>query len=583
MFNVLNLVDGEIYLNNKEEPHTWETGKEVKEFCDSYNRIFHEGKKILEPRKMIVNKNWREREAEKFKNGHYTLPEFLKPYGKADHFLHISSDKLRLAYTKDDLRGSQNVQTNISFEGYFEKYSPMTYTAYKPIKEKWELFLLERLGLKIAMTPEEIVHVYTHFSGYEDGVSSSCMRGQFTRLPKHPTSVYGAGDLGIAYVQKDGATVARALVWPEKKIYSRVYGREIIHQALKSSGYEKGAYYGGTSFAGAKLLKIKVGRGFLMPYMDEVNLRAVEKGEFLVLERSTPVNTRYSHGTTSSGQEVACNRCSTFMEDPSDIMTLHTRGGAGVHWCRACVRIYSFTCQKSGQRFELRTDLPGFKEEDYRIQMAHGEVWSWFNFQRYGFICQKTNTYRSKTQLRIVYTKISHINENWCSSALSEFGWTCYLTGYHYSNEVEHKLLDQIESTGLVHKVLESALIPKSHYKTKDGKTYRVKEGHVSAATLTPPSFENDLNKIVEQQRREQLSNNDYSNLLSYANGPLPSPLSRQGITQLNRIYPPWESYITAYRTGDTITQNTIFRGEITATQILYGDDPVLPPVQIEE
>ena len=138
-------------------------------------------------------------------------------------------------------------------------------------------------GLKFASTPKEIVAVYTNYDEDCSQVADSCMRyeccdfpeGGSPRPPQHPCSVYGAGDLAIAYtVNVAGQTTARALCWPEKKIYSRVYANDgdRLHRLLKKRGFKKsGGYYGADnkhhastrdadpdapSLAGARILRI---------------------------------------------------------------------------------------------------------------------------------------------------------------------------------------------------------------------------------------------------------------------------------------------------------------------------------------
>jgi len=90
-----------------------------------------------------------------------------------------------------------------------------------------KLLDLSCLPVGIAMGPDDIADVYVN--GPE-----SCMDGSYFSDPEqHPARIYGAGDLGVAFLRKPSGDhpefakapdyIARALVWPEKKVVGRVY------------------------------------------------------------------------------------------------------------------------------------------------------------------------------------------------------------------------------------------------------------------------------------------------------------------------------------------------------------------------
>lgn len=100
--------------------------------------------------------------------------------------------------------------------------------------------------LKFARTPEEIANVY------KDG-PHSCMVKKSFPLGDTPVKAYAAGDLAIAYINRGGVVIARAVCWPDKKIFQRkVYGEgSMLRHALSSQGYKEG------SIEGARLLKLQ--------------------------------------------------------------------------------------------------------------------------------------------------------------------------------------------------------------------------------------------------------------------------------------------------------------------------------------
>ena len=171
MFNVFDLSRNQLLIDSiSEEPFIWDTGSDARDFCTMYNIVYGEGRKILEPRRIALENNWKEREAKKFEDGIYTLPEFIKPYALPDHFLHLATDKKSLAYTKDSIKGQQDLRTKISFPGYLEKYwfQKISDSTRFHLLSLWEMFLIGVDGISFAITPNEIESVYKNFAYVEE-------------------------------------------------------------------------------------------------------------------------------------------------------------------------------------------------------------------------------------------------------------------------------------------------------------------------------------------------------------------------------------------------------------------------------
>lgn len=114
--------------------------------------------------------------------------------------------------------------------------------------------------LKIARAGADIVKVYLNGP-------SSCMShavGDYETYGVHPVSAYGDSDLGVAYLgDPDDGISARSIVWPEKKVYIRVYGDETLKLVLEENGYKN------DSLAGATFPAIRLTGGrYLFPYID---------------------------------------------------------------------------------------------------------------------------------------------------------------------------------------------------------------------------------------------------------------------------------------------------------------------------
>lgn len=120
--------------------------------------------------------------------------------------------------------------------------------------------------LKIAETREEVKRVYTEGP-------HSCMAYLFRGLPAHPSAIYtNEGDLRVAYIERGGKPTARAVIWPEKKRYVRIYGdKERLQPLLEAQGYIQGYLHG------ARVPRIECRGGFILPYVDGTpNVRAME-------------------------------------------------------------------------------------------------------------------------------------------------------------------------------------------------------------------------------------------------------------------------------------------------------------------
>ena len=169
--------------------------------------------------------------------------------------------------------------------------------------------------LKFARTPKEIAEVYRR--GPASCMHSSVLDSELRIRTKsgtgferaHPCSIYGAGDLQVAYLEQTPKeafdlggrpVIARVLCWPEHRAYSRIYptaelwsrdafrnhddamdARRALYRRLEQMGWSEQP----RKLVGARLLKQKVYdsfgdvEGYLMPYVDR-DLRVEDAGEY---------------------------------------------------------------------------------------------------------------------------------------------------------------------------------------------------------------------------------------------------------------------------------------------------------------
>ena len=117
--------------------------------------------------------------------------------------------------------------------------------------------------LQIATSTADIVRIYTAPNGPD-----SCMAaknfGDY-KGDSHPCAAYGESDLAVAYYGSLDAPQARAVVWPERKAYVRIYGNtRVLEGLLQNAGYDEA-----NDFDAAKIRYIPSGRNrVVVPYID---------------------------------------------------------------------------------------------------------------------------------------------------------------------------------------------------------------------------------------------------------------------------------------------------------------------------
>ena len=288
---------------------------------------------------------WRERECERVRAGVY-IPTPWSGYDRfPDHFAHMSVKQPgMIAYTENDEKGIADRQTTIKPGRYLEQfYSDWT----KAVRDRYcGDCSAEFQTLQFASTADEIEAVYT-----ADNAPDSCMSHGLDEYSGHchPVRVYGGkhSDLVIAWCgDLDKDTVkARAICWPDKKRYGRVYGHEsLLRSLLEAEGYSNG------SMKGAKVAAIKDdnGHGWIMPYIDGISVAKLAKDQksFVLGEGST----------------TTCETCGTTHNEPEYDFTCDTCGGnftdddyAGDGLCNACDE-HMITCAECNGRYDDRRE-----------------------------------------------------------------------------------------------------------------------------------------------------------------------------------------------------------------------------------
>lgn len=240
---------------------------------------------------------------------------------KIKHFAIVSqSDPLFISYFPDEEKGMLGKRVKIAPGKYLKKYFGHIYSdreiedyanrhkeKYAEVKVQW------------ATTPDEIAAVYKMpFSGF-----NSCMQkpdDYFNNtIKRNPTFTYGAGDLAVAYVVRDGVLNTRALVWREQNKVGRVYGDSFILRAgLAKEGIETNSNNGVyDTFEGARLLKVyhefENKKMVIAPYIDGSPRNLKEDGDYLVISEDGRYHAEWTDGMARP--RPFCERLQTFVRE----------------------------------------------------------------------------------------------------------------------------------------------------------------------------------------------------------------------------------------------------------------------------
>lgn len=158
----------------------------------------------------------------------------------------------------------------------------------------------------------------------------------------HPTRVYAGPDLAVAWLGDMDDATARAIVWPDRKIYDAVYGDvSRMTRLLEAQGFTCG------SFAGARIRRIRdeYGNGLIMPYLDIASY-AYDEGDYVRLGSGTGsyVECNSTSGTTEDNS-YTCERCEDSVSE-DDIQTVYVGGRweDTEAWCEHCADHHATYC-----------------------------------------------------------------------------------------------------------------------------------------------------------------------------------------------------------------------------------------------
>lgn len=370
-------------------------------------------------------KQWELRELRRFAEGEYhPLPwaDELPPIPR--HYAHVSvRNPGKVSFTENDAKGVADRQASAMNPG---RYLTRFYPDLHPDEVRRLAATLDASFTKLhfATTEDEIEHVYVN------GPPSCMSHGaEHYASPIHPVRVYAAGDLAVAYTKRtNGAISGRCLVWPEKKLRGRIYGDiDRMKLLLKAAGYDPEE----DDLDGARLLKVPVGRGYVMPYIDNSN-------SFGFHEDGKHLQIYGDHDATStdglSHRGTYCPRLDAYVDDDEDDFTYVY--GVEEYWSPTAIAECAQRCGYSGGYYPIENTfyvvfVPSSRGPYGRATEAWHE-----DYIDNAWLCAATNVHFSDRIGGEEVEGLGMVDPQWAAKNCA----TCAISGYLYqtSDLVEH-------------------------------------------------------------------------------------------------------------------------------------------------
>lgn len=441
-FHVISLETGEpVPLNPGEDIMVFSTGTAASQAARTLTQ--KTGKKH-QPRRIFTDDKWEMREQEKFKDGTYEpLPWgnpasnsyaggwFIRAHTKLKHYAHVSKGKVGMvAFTESEEKGRANIQTRMRPGTYLQRFYLNDIAAAVgggPYADHWiranaTYFssIYDEIQLHFATTANEIEHIYR-------AGPHSCMsyRPDEYNTPFHPVRVYAAGDLACAYITAaaDSKTItARALCWPEKKTYGRIYGDDVrMKKAFADADYSYSAYFA----EGARLVRHPINtrdNAFVCPYIDGI-LRVSDNGKHLIITENGELDAEVTDGTAGGGFRQYCSHCDEAV-DPQDDDAACVEGNL---WCPGCVETYAFYCNRYHQYY-------AYDSEEAVTIVDRGQTWCLSAAENHAWQCRATDDWYSQNTRSIVLNDGTVVCPDW----FARNGFYCVECDANYRND-EHE------------------------------------------------------------------------------------------------------------------------------------------------
>ena len=289
------------------------------------------------------------------------------PHGVEDrypeHFVYLSPLDGMIGYTPDYLYGRQDRQVRMKPGKYLSKYYP---EIPAHVASHW-VHACAPKELTISSDSDVIADVYFNGPPSCQHPASDHANDYTKDWDRHPCRMYAGPDLAIAYLGDRKSAIARSIVWPEKKVYVRVYGEMSLQDRLEALGYQEGDLHG------AKCRKVTDGDRIIVPYVDGASGIA-DAGDYLILK-----NHGYDYGAKETcgyvGEEETyycsrgdcdrerdeddtyCSQCQEYQWSCEDCGAEYFSdetcpNGESGQWCETCYSDHVTCCESCSDQFE---------------------------------------------------------------------------------------------------------------------------------------------------------------------------------------------------------------------------------------
>jgi len=385
----------------------------------------------------VVNDSWRIREALRFDNGTYKpLPAiitgadwFINSEADRNHFAHrAKSDSAKIAFTESAEKGMDDKQTVIPINRYLARYFGDKLRS-EEIAKISALYTSPEYTMTIGDDAKSFLFAY---SGQdvksESSIHLSCMRytKEYFGTPCHPAEAYAAGDLSIAYIvcpDDSKKVIARALIWPEKMSFVRVYGiDETIRVALAQMLEDRG-YCRADDWRGARIRAIEFGGRVVVPYIDGdiTSLEYDDDDDVMTVSRYGNVDGSSTRGWAHSNSgRISCQNCGDRVCEDD------TRHVGNEVWCDDCVSDSAVFCEYNEEYFSDG-------EQFISVETTSGSQ-TWHNSAtRHAFYCDKQGAWYANGDFNEIEVNTRNGVQVWCEQDNSDDYFICEKTGEAYA------------------------------------------------------------------------------------------------------------------------------------------------------
>jgi hypothetical protein len=262
----------------------------------------------------------------------------------------------------------------------------------------------------------------------ESSTYLSCMRyttGYFG-TPCHPAETYAAGDLSIAYItcpDDSSQVLARAIIWPKKMSFVRVYGVDETIRVALVDRLESLGYCRANDWRGARIRAVEFDGRVVVPYIDGdiTSLEYDDDDDVMTVSRHGNVDGSSTRGWahSNSGRRTcdACNeRCS---EDDM-------RHVGNELWCDDCVSNGAVFCEYSEEYFSD-------SERFITVETTSGSQTWHDSAARHAFHCENLDAWFANRDFDEIEVNTRNGAQTWCEQDNSDDYFVCERTGEAYA------------------------------------------------------------------------------------------------------------------------------------------------------